>query len=156
MKNAILIILATLIFVSFWARASDSAQPGDEQRQVQAALDTFIAALEDLDWERFIEAFTEDATIFLYPSVSEGKYPLRTGIREGFWPIFQRNLAAGLGERVITPEDVRIETSSDMAVASFHLYRGGGVGHRTIVFRRETNGWKITHIHASVYGQSEP
>jgi hypothetical protein len=46
--------------------------------------------------------------------------------------------------------DLRIEKlSDDVTLVTFHLIDGDVLNRRTIVFKRETNGWKIVHIHAS-------
>ena len=50
----------------------------------------------------------------------------------------------------LKPLDLRVEKlSEDVAVVTFHLVDSGLVNRRTLVFKREMNGWKIVHIHAS-------
>jgi hypothetical protein len=50
----------------------------------------------------------------------------------------------------LKPLDLRVEElSKDVALVTFHLVDGGLVNRRTLVFKRELNGWKIVHIQAS-------
>jgi len=50
----------------------------------------------------------------------------------------------------LDPLDLRVEQlSEDVALVTFHLVDGGTLNRRTLVFKREPNGWKIVHIHAS-------
>jgi hypothetical protein len=50
----------------------------------------------------------------------------------------------------LNPLDLRVEKlSEDVALVAFHLVDDNTVNRRTLVFKREPNGWKIVHIHAS-------
>ena len=48
------------------------------------------------------------------------------------------------------PLDLRVEKlSEEVVLITFHLVDRGTVSRRTLVFKREPDGWKIVHIHAS-------
>lgn len=50
----------------------------------------------------------------------------------------------------LNPLDLRVEKlSEDVVLVTFHLVDGSTVNRRTLVFKQESDGWKIVHIHAS-------
>jgi ketosteroid isomerase-like protein len=50
----------------------------------------------------------------------------------------------------LQPQDLRIQSYGEIAIATFHLDdRPGLLNRRTIVLRRMKGQWKIVHLHAS-------
>lgn len=123
--------------------------------QLKHALSEFVGAFNDLNWRKFVECFTEDATVFMaYTSVTT-----RTSVADAFLPLFERaRMLPGPPYLNIAPEDLQVEVSREMAFATFHL-RGlvgrpaSEIGRRTAVFRYEHGDWKMCHLHVS--SQSE-
>ena len=60
---------------------------------------------------------------------------------ESFTAGFLRSFEArDLDVRMIGPET---------AIVSFHLENASRIARRTLVLRKESSGWRITHLHAS-------
>jgi ketosteroid isomerase-like protein len=127
----------------------------DMRRDVSQALDRFIAAFNDLDWDRFHVAFAENVTVF-NPDIPEApsvdRLDGRAQVEAGFRAVFEasRKGTSGPPYLHIVPRNVDVQALGDAAIATFEFDReGGSVGRRTIVFHHERGGWKIVHIHAS-------
>ena len=120
---------------------------------VEAALAEFLAAFNDLDWDRFRACFTEDATVFFparpFPNARATGWD---EVAAGFAPYFAnlRATVPGPPYQQITPHDLHIQPLGDTAIATFHLPRENALGRRTLVLRNTAAGWKIAHLHASL------
>ena len=121
---------------------------------VEEALSVFLAAFDNLDWPAFQRCFSRDATIF-HPSAPNVRRIDKPEQFEKAWlGVFER-IEQSSGRHAppymnLKPLDLRIEKlSDDVTLVTFHLIDGDILNRRTIVFKRETNGWKIVHIHAS-------
>ena len=126
---------------------------GTTIREVEAALAEFVAAFNDLDWERFAACFAAEATVF-FPAKP---FPVgrATGWEEvaaGFAPYFAelRATVAGPPYQQIAPQDLLIQPLGETALATFHLPRETALGRRTLVLRKMDDGWRIVHLHASL------
>jgi ketosteroid isomerase-like protein len=121
--------------------------------EVEAALAEFLAAFNDLDWDRFQACFAEDATLFFparpFPNARATGWD---EVAAGFAPYFAnlRATVPGPPYQQLTPRDLHIQPLGDAALATFHLPRDTAVGRRTLVLRKTTAGWKIVHLHASL------
>lgn len=50
----------------------------------------------------------------------------------------------------LQPRNLKIEIAGDAAIVTFHLDdRPGFVNRRTVILRKFTESWKLTHLHAS-------
>ncbi len=116
----------------------------------QAAFEGFIAAFNGLDWPAFRSYLADEVSVFNpdIPDVpSLHRLDGRAAVEEAFRAVFAASAPGGPG---IVPEQVRIESSGDMAVVSFEFRRSAAsFGRRTLVFRRLNARWQIVHIHAS-------
>ena len=129
---------------------------GAHTDEVKLALAEFVAAFNNLDWDGFVACFSSDATVFMaYTPVA-----MRTSVASAFLPLFERSRhLPGPPYLNISPEDLSIEASAGLAVATFHL-RGlvgrpaGEVGRRTAVFRNEQGVWRMCHLHVSAQMES--
>jgi ketosteroid isomerase-like protein len=126
---------------------------GDTIADVEAALAEFVAAFNDLDWERFRACFAPDATVF-FPArpFPNGRATGWEEVAAGFAPYFAnlRATVPGPPYQQIAPRDLLIQPLGDTALATFHLPREAALGRRTLVLRRTEAGWKIVHLHASL------
>jgi len=145
MKNFLVILLLLLQTGFAWARPK-VADAGPE-----AALQSFIQAFDNLDWDRFRSFFADDATVF-YPR----GFPRRAQGRAEIEANFQQVFAQIRGDRTqppymdLRPTDLYLQRFGDMAIATFHLDdKPGFLNRRTIVLHKMTDGWKIVHLHAS-------
>jgi ketosteroid isomerase-like protein len=139
------------------ARANATAA----DHSAQAALLSFLRAFEDCDLARMEVAFARDATCFDRAPREPGN--LASYRRAAGMPAGMRQLASTLPARVpgppyqrLIPRNLACETYGEIALCTFELDGADGLGRRTIVLRRQAEGWKITHIHASnVYPKAE-
>jgi ketosteroid isomerase-like protein len=126
--------------------SADSGSP-----DVQKAVDAFIEAFNNLDWERFRLGFTDDATVFFpFPQV-----PRRANGRAEVEAVFKRFFDEGRKRKSgppylnIEPKDVKIQRLKDAAIVTFHLEGADAVGRRTVVFQKQGDKWLIAHLSAS-------
>lgn len=136
------------------AVAQERMSTNAKTESVEEVLSTFLTAFDNLDWRAFRSCFSSTATIF---------HPAAPNIRLIDSPDQFEKAWLGVFERIknssgraappymnLNPVDLRVEKlSEDVALVTFHLTDGGTVNRRTLVFKREPNGWKIVHIHAS-------
>jgi len=122
-----------------------------EQEEVREALANFVVAFDNLNWETFRLAFSDDATVF-YPRA----FPERANGRVEFEKTFKVVFDQIRGNKSKPPymhiqlKEMRIQTFGDVAIATFHLDdRVGFLNRRTIVLHKTNDGWKIVHLHAS-------
>jgi ketosteroid isomerase-like protein len=120
-----------------------TVHPSDEAG-VRAAMGDFMSALNALDADRISVAFAEDATAF-FPVAQ----PQRANGRAEIDAVFHRYIEGAKGQKTnLTPQDMKIQTSGDLALVTFQI-PGGSTARRTFVFRRIGGRWLITHMHAS-------
>jgi len=105
---------------------------------------SFMSALNDLDAERISAAFAEDATAF-FPLAQ----PQRANGRAEIDAVFRRYVEGAKGQKTnLVPQDMKVETSGDLALVTFQV-PGGSTARRTFVLRRIGGRWLIAHMHAS-------
>jgi SnoaL-like domain len=114
----------------------------------------FLTAFDNLDWQAFRSCFSPTATIF---------HPAAPNIRRIDSPDSFVNAWLGVFERIkkssgrtsrpymsINPVDLRVDNlCEDVALVTFHLIDGSTVSRRTLVFKRDSGGWRVVHLHAS-------
>jgi ketosteroid isomerase-like protein len=121
------------------------------QSEVQDALANFVQAFDNLDWERFRLAFSDDATVFYprgFPERANGRAEFEKRFKVVFDQIRGGKTTAPYMD--IQPKDMNVQLFGNIAIATFHLDdRAGFVNRRTIVLNKTKAGWKIVHLHAS-------
>jgi len=118
---------------------------------IEKAMARFLVALNNLDLSVMLTLYDENATKFS-PSRAERIEGSAVGlaIREQFEHIRRGSQKSGPPYLNVQPQQMRIDrVSQDVAVVSFHLKNETGVGRRTLVWKRFSDGWKIVHLHAS-------
>jgi len=136
------------------AVAQEQRSPNPKTASVEKALSEFVTAFDNLDWPAFRACFSTTATIF-HPAAPNTKLIDSPDQFEKAWlGVFERiKKSSGRSSppyMSIHPLDLRVEKlSEDVALVTFHLVDGRTVGRRTLVFKREPDGWKVVHIHAS-------
>jgi ketosteroid isomerase-like protein len=141
-------VLALLLLT--WPLAGQT-QPASAEAQVRDALAKFVLAFDNLDWDGFRLAFTDDATVF-YPRAFPERADGRDQFEKTFKVVFQqiRNGRATGPYMDIQPKEMKIQVFGDMAIATFQLDdRAGFLNRRTLVLNKTKAGWKIVHLHAS-------
>lgn len=147
---------ALALAVSPYAATPARAQASDG---VEAAARAFLAAFDDLDMPRFLDAFSDDATIIHPPAAPPRTFPTRlqgkAEIARTFGVVFDEiRRASGRTAppyQHLEPQDLLVQPFGDVAVLTFHLGTDSRRGRRTLVLRRAGTTWKIVHLHASVF-----
>ncbi len=147
------LILAVVVPVGL--DGAPPVQPVSDGQAVRAALNRFIDAFNNLEWDRFRAAFAPDASVFNpdIPGVADlGRLDGRDVFEGTFKAVFAgaRRGTAGPPYLHIVPRNLRTQLLPGAAVVTFEFDRGAGSrGRRTLVFERRGNEWKIVHLHAS-------
>jgi ketosteroid isomerase-like protein len=150
MKKLFVLLWLLLLFVPSRSLAEKRSE-ATLREEVRKTLSDFITAFENLDWERFRNAFADDATVFYpreFPDRANGRSEIERQFKKVFEQIRARKATAPYME--IQPRDLGIQIIDEMAVVTFHLDdRAGFVNRRTVILHRTSTGWKIVHLHAS-------
>ena len=130
--------------------SSPGAGPQADAPTPAQAATAFLEAFNALDAERFDSFFADDATMF-FP---DGPFPQqrvegKAAVTAAFHQFFDLARERGATRLGIRPQDLTAQEHGAFAVVTFHLRGNGNIGRRSLVFRREPNGWRIVHFHAS-------
>lgn len=148
--------MAVLITSSCAARepVTPIAMASGQQREAEGALRAFLTAFENLDWDAFARFFAEDATVFFPSSESPRRFAGKAAIEGQFRQVFNA-IRRDSGARTppfhkLEPVGLRVEASgNNLAVATFMLVNEQRIARRTLILRRDSEGWRIIHLHAS-------
>jgi len=130
------------------------AAPGSENTDIQAFLQKFVLAFDNLDWPAFSDCFSDSATVFHPAPPNLRRTDSRDQFEKAWLGVFDRirNESARSSPPYmrLKPEDLQIENLADsVALVTFHLTNGNILSRRTLVLKKFPVGWKIVHIHAS-------
>ncbi len=119
----------------------------DIERTLLAYLDT----LNNADWDGFRRYLADGATAFSPWAAFAGRATGRAAVEAAFQPAFARWRATLPGPPYlhITPDDLAIQIAGDIAIVTFHTHEDAELGRRTLVWRKDADGWKVIHLHAS-------
>ena len=126
---------------------------------IQATMQGFLVAFNNLDMSAFIAYFADDATFFNRPAPPPQTFPDRVQGKSDIQRVFQvvfEQIRAGSGRTTapfqnIQPQGLLIQRFDDVAIVTFHLGTSVARGRRTFVLRRIGEEWKIEHLHASTF-----
>jgi ketosteroid isomerase-like protein len=151
-KHIVVALLAMATSQTMVAQEQRSADP--RTASVEEALSAFVTAFDNLDWQAFRKCFSTTATIF-HPAAPNTKLIDSPEQFEKAWLGVFEKIKKSSGSTSppymnLHPLDLRVEKlSEEVVLITFHLVDRGTVSRRTLVFKREPDGWKIVHIHAS-------
>jgi ketosteroid isomerase-like protein len=114
-------------------------------------LDSFVESFENLEWDRFRDHFSEEATVFFPAPYAGERASGRAAVEEGFRGVFERwrKERPGPPYLEIDPVDVMVQSFEEIYVVTFHLDGGPSRSRRTFVLGKERGELKILHLHAS-------
>ena len=144
-------VATAFLFILISPSLVGQTKPTSTEAQVRDALASFIHAFDNLDWESFRLAFSDDATVF-YPRGFPKRANGRAEFEKTFKVVFDQIRDGKTGPPYIDvqPRDVEIQLFGNIAITTFHLDdRVGFLNRRTIILNRTKGGWKIVHLHAS-------
>jgi ketosteroid isomerase-like protein len=148
MLRSVLLLPVLLFNVGLFAQTNVQASA---ETEVRNTLRSFIDAFDNLDWDRFRQAFDDKATVFYprgFPERATGRAEFEAGFRKVFEQIRGNKTAAPYMD--IQPKNFELQMFGDVAIATFHLDdRAGFLNRRTLVLAKTGAGWKIVHLHAS-------
>jgi ketosteroid isomerase-like protein len=144
-------IAVTSFFLMISCSLLAQTRPTTAQSEVDDALAKFVRAFDNLDWDTFRLAFSDDATVF-YPRAFPERANGRTEFEKAFKIVFDQ-IRSGKNKPPYMdtqPKDVKIQLFGDIAIATFHLDdKAGFLNRRTVVLKKTQADWKIVHLHAS-------
>jgi ketosteroid isomerase-like protein len=148
MRRARVIALLLLVVHGLSAQT----RPSDyEVTAVRGFLAEFLSAFNNLEWDKFRNSFTEEATVF-YPRGTANRVNGRAEIEAHFRLIFEQ-IRAGRTKGPymdLQPRGMQLQILGETAIVTFHLDdRPGFINRRTLVLRKSGGVWKIAHLHAS-------
>jgi len=132
--------------------ATTAVAPKPSPAEIDGTLRDFLHHFENLEWEPFIAAFTDDACVFHPTAATPRAFCGRDAVRAKWQQVFDetRKDAKGPPYMSLVPRDLRITIlGSDAALATFELVNDKRHARRSVVFVRRDGAWKIVHIHAS-------
>ena len=115
---------------------------------LQNVLNDFLKAFSRLDLEGMMVFFEDDATSFFPSSHHIVMLDGKEEIKDAFEKVISKIHAAGHRSIKLDPEDVKTQLFGDTAIVTFHI-RDNDLSRRTLVLRRNADGWFIQHLHAS-------
>ncbi|HEY1467473.1 MAG TPA: nuclear transport factor 2 family protein [Candidatus Acidoferrum sp.] len=152
------IALVTALFLVLHTLRAQTPTDGAEEPAVRAFLADFVSAFDNLEWDKFRNSFTDDATAF-YPRGAADRADGRAQYEAHFRLVFEQIRAGRTSGPYmdLQPRDLRVQIIGTAAIVTFQLDdRPGFVNRRTLVLRKLGGLWKIAHLHASEVGISPP
>ncbi len=143
-------LAAALLLLVHGLSAQASASAAQEP-VIRAFLAEFISAFDNLEWDKFRNSFTDDATVF-YPRGVANRADGRAQYEAHFRLVFEQIRAGTTSGPYmdLQPRDLQVQIIGATAIVTFQLDdRPGFINRRTLVLRKLGGVWKITHLHAS-------
>lgn len=145
---------AQIISATFtWGTPSGlgNLRTAENSSEVRQNFKNFITAFDELDWDKFINYFSDSATVFFFFEDKPLRAAGRNEIENMFRKFFDetRNKTGGPSYLKLKPQDVVIQMLNGAAVISFYINGKFGTGRRTLVFQNIGGKWVIIHLHAS-------
>lgn len=140
-------LLGLALLAATMPASAKAPAPSSAEKTVMDFLDAFNA----LDAPRFDRFFAPDVTMFFpqAPIFPPGRVDGKAAVTDMFHRFFDSARHAGQDHLNITPVNLEVQQIGNVAVASFELAGKDRLGRRSIVFRRDREGWRIVHFHAS-------
>ena len=122
---------------------------------IAAFLAGFLEDFNNLDWPRFRARFSDESTVF-FPQQYRADGAAGRAETDAAWGLVFDAIRAASGKAAapfmqLQPQDLRVQGLGDAAIATFILRGGPGaaIGRRSLVLAKDSEGWKIAHLHGS-------
>jgi hypothetical protein len=126
-------------------RAQDSAA-------VAEAATTFLQAFDSLNWAGFTALLSDSVDAYWPRADTADRLRDRAAVEGRFRAFFERIRASRPGPPYLhlAVKDLAIRVFDDVGLVTFELSDvPDTLGRRTLVFHRDSIGWRIVHLHAS-------
>lgn len=132
-------------------------KPGDAGTpppDAERAWRELMKASENLDLEKVIGSFADDATMFFPMTESPQRFGGKESIRAYYVKVFEnvrrRSASQAPPYQKLVPEDIAWHVAGpDAAIVTFHIRGGQDLARRTVVLARRDGTWLVVHLHAS-------
>jgi ketosteroid isomerase-like protein len=151
-RSLLVLVIGVMAFASACGADSPGAPPAADDEQINAVLDAYFEAVEQIDLEGFLELLAEpDEVSVITPA---GRLHSRADL-EGFF----QGMRDGYAELHLERSNVTIRDEGSTAWSAYDFQLTGMFadgspaefsGWETQVYRRTAAGWRITHVHYSV------
>lgn len=152
-KSCIVVAIAFLTALFPSVCAGETANEIDDRAAIEAFAREFLRAFENLDIQRFIACFADDATVFFPVPEPPERVTGKEAIQQRFERVFasiRSTAKSGPPFQHLVPEDLSIQLMpGQTAVVSFHLRNEERIARRTLVLTKMNGQWLILHLHAS-------
>ena len=111
-------LVATLLLVHSLSAQTPTSR--DKEPAVRAFLAEFISALDNLEWDKFRNSFTDDATVF-YPRGAANRANGRVQFEQHFRLVFEQIRAGRTSgpNMDLEPRDLRVQIIGNAAIVTF-------------------------------------
>ena len=127
-----------------------------QERRLRQALDAFLQAFRNLDWDPFIASFAAGASVFFPFEETPRRAAGVEEIAAIFSPFFTSRRSRqpeGPPYLQLDPQDLRIAIAGNIGLVTFHLHdvseAQAVLCRRTFVWIDDGTQWRILHLHAS-------
>lgn len=119
---------------------------------LEEAVDEFVRAFNNLEWERFRGSFSNEATVFFPFADTPDRITGRARFEARFLEFFDQVRAEREGPQYleINPDGGQVQAFGDIAIVTFHLGDAPRLNRRTLVLSNRSGRWLIEHLHAPV------
>ena len=119
--------------------------------QALHTLNEFLAAVMSQKLESIMAFFNEDAQMFSPLGTFPARLDGRAAIGKQFAAIMEAIKSQPGGGLKLEPQDMVIrELAPNAVLFTFHLRLPGPLHRRSILLTKNTDAWRIAHIHASI------
>jgi ketosteroid isomerase-like protein len=115
---------------------------------ISESLQGFLDAFSNLNLDKMMEYFDEEATAFFPIKHEREKLQGKQKIKDTFSNVINKISNAGLNQIKLDAEAIEITDFGDSALVTF-LIHDNELNRRTLVLKRKNGRWLIFHLHAS-------
>ena len=115
---------------------------------ISESLQGFLDAFSNLNLDKMMEYFDEEATAFFPIRHEREKLQGKLKIKDTFSKVINKIKKAGLNHIKLEAEAIEISNFGDSALVTF-LIRDNEMNRRTLVLKQRNGRWLIVHLHAS-------
>jgi len=120
--------------------------------EVAAVTTRFLGAFDSLEWAPFSEILSDSIEVFWPRADTPGRLRGRSEVENRFRRFFDLVRAARPGPPYLHLQvrNLEVRTFEGVGLVTFELTDvPDTLGRRTLLFHRESAGWRLVHLHSS-------